>query len=205
MAKDPAFLFYYQDFFTGVSDMTNEEVGAYIRCMCVQAAKGGITEKHMLIICNSHEIQKTVTTKFERAPDTNLFYNPRLRDEIEKRKNYSLSRSKNRSSKKDMLNISETYVQHMENENENINEDVIDKGGAGGKRFVKPTLEEVINYMISIEVYDDEPTKLFDYYESNGWYVGKKPMKDWKAACRNWKRNMKPTNTTGRVTRLMNM
>ena len=26
-----------------------------------------------------------------------------------------------------------------------------------------------------------------DYYDSNGWKVGKSPMKDWQAACRNWK------------------
>ena len=31
----------------------------------------------------------------------------------------------------------------------------------------------------------------YDYYESNGWCVGKKPMKDWKAAVRNWMRNEK--------------
>lgn len=24
------------------------------------------------------------------------------------------------------------------------------------------------------------------YYESNGWRVGKNPMKDWRAAARNW-------------------
>jgi len=27
-----------------------------------------------------------------------------------------------------------------------------------------------------------------DFYNSNGWKVGKNPMKDWKAACRNWSR-----------------
>lgn len=29
----------------------------------------------------------------------------------------------------------------------------------------------------------------YDYYESNGWRVGKTPMKDWQAAIRNWVRN----------------
>ena len=28
-----------------------------------------------------------------------------------------------------------------------------------------------------------------DFYESKGWKVGKTPMKDWKAAVRNWERN----------------
>ena len=28
----------------------------------------------------------------------------------------------------------------------------------------------------------------WDYYQSNGWKVGKNPMKDWKSAARRWKR-----------------
>ena len=86
MAKDPAFLFYHQDFFTGVCDMTNEEVGAYIRCLCVQASKGGISEKHMKNICNSHEVHNSVKSKFIFDAEANIFFNERLKSEIEKRK-----------------------------------------------------------------------------------------------------------------------
>ena len=35
------------------------------------------------------------------------------------------------------------------------------------------------------------PQEFIDFYESKGWMVGKTPMKDWKAACRNaekWER-----------------
>lgn len=31
--------------------------------------------------------------------------------------------------------------------------------------------------------------RFMDYYEANGWKAGKNPMKDWKAAMRNWSRN----------------
>ena len=34
-----------------------------------------------------------------------------------------------------------------------------------------------------------EAQRFWDYYESNGWRVGRNPMKDWKAAARNWQRN----------------
>lgn len=124
MAKDPAFLLYHQDFYTGVSDMTNEEIGAYILCLCVQASKGGITGKHMLIICKSQEVHNAVKNKFVFNKDTNLFENSRLKIEIEKRKKYSQSRSNNRKGKtKEPKNpniISKSYDIHMENENENI-------------------------------------------------------------------------------------
>ncbi len=29
----------------------------------------------------------------------------------------------------------------------------------------------------------------FDYYEANGWYIGKQPIRNWKAALRAWARN----------------
>ena len=126
MSKDPAFLFYHQDFFTGVSDMTNEEVGAYIKCLCVQASKNGISDKHMLIICQSHEIHNLIKSKFVLNPETNLFENLRLKSEIEKRRKYSESRSINRKKalikpKKD-ADTSQSYVEHMEDENEDENE-----------------------------------------------------------------------------------
>ena len=34
-----------------------------------------------------------------------------------------------------------------------------------------------------------EAARFYDHYESNGWKVGKNPMKDWKATIRNWERN----------------
>ena len=53
-------------------------------------------------------------------------------------------------------------------------------------RFQKPTIEEVKEYaerngkaVISAESF-------YNYYEANGWKVGKNPMKDWRAAFRMW-------------------
>lgn len=39
----------------------------------------------------------------------------------------------------------------------------------------------------------EEADKLWDFYEANGWVQGKqgKPIRDWKAAARNWARNVK--------------
>ncbi|MPN43403.1 hypothetical protein SDC9_190962 [bioreactor metagenome] len=34
-----------------------------------------------------------------------------------------------------------------------------------------------------------DPIQFFDYYEANGWKVGRNSMKDWKAAVRTWERN----------------
>lgn len=57
-------------------------------------------------------------------------------------------------------------------------------------RFVAPTLEEVTAYVRERGSKVD-PQGFIDFYEANGWKVGKNKMKDWKAACRNaecWER-----------------
>lgn len=36
-----------------------------------------------------------------------------------------------------------------------------------------------------------ESEKFFNFYESKNWFVGKNKMKNWQAACRNWKSNIK--------------
>lgn len=52
--------------------------------------------------------------------------------------------------------------------------------------FYLPSMEEVKEFFQN----DIEAEKYFNYYSSKGWVVGNKsPMKDWKAAARNWKLN----------------
>lgn len=55
-------------------------------------------------------------------------------------------------------------------------------------RFVKPTIDEVMDYCRQRNNQVDA-NRFVDYYEANGWRIGKNPMKDWKAAIRTWERN----------------
>jgi len=125
MSKDPAFLFYTGDFTTGTQFFTDEQVGKYVRLLMAQHQLGHLEEKHMIHICKSHD--KDIFSKFIKD-ENGLFYNERLENEIVKRKKYSESRSKNRT-KKDFL---ETYDNHMENKDENINTN----NKNNGKQFV---------------------------------------------------------------------
>lgn len=54
-------------------------------------------------------------------------------------------------------------------------------------RFVKPTIEEIKEYVFENSLNVD-CEYFYDYYQSNGWTVGKNHMKDWKATARNWSR-----------------
>lgn len=110
MPKDPAVLLYTSDFLSGTFTMSNEQVGKYIRLLCLQHQKGHLTEKDMLNICQSYD--EEIYSKFDSQDG--LYWNQRMFDEAEKRKNYTKSRSNNRKK-----NICQSYDNHMENENEN--------------------------------------------------------------------------------------
>jgi hypothetical protein len=56
------------------------------------------------------------------------------------------------------------------------------------RRFTPPTREQVAEY-IAEKGYRVDADRWMAYYESNGWRVGKNPMKDWKAAVRTWASN----------------
>lgn len=123
--KDPAILFYTSDFLTGTFTMTDDQVGKYIRLLCIQHQKGILYEKDMLNICKTYD--KDIFDKFIKNED-GTYHNERMKIESVKRKKYSESRRDNRLNKKDeqkdnedMNIISETYDKHMENANENIN------------------------------------------------------------------------------------
>lgn len=55
-------------------------------------------------------------------------------------------------------------------------------------RFIKPTKEEVFEYMVEkeFEFAKMESEKFINFFESKGWKVGKTPMKSWKSAVANW-------------------
>ena len=193
MAKDPAFLFYTQDFLTGTMFMTDDEVGKYIRLLCAQHQQGGLINKAAFnMIVKDHDLLRQ---KFIETEDG--FFNARLMEEMEKRERKCSNLSANakqrweKEKQKHSKCNANAYANVMqpENENENVNENInisninINKG-----KFKKPTLEEVALYCLERKNKID-PQTFIDHYTSNGWRVGKNPMSDWKAAVRTWEKN----------------
>jgi hypothetical protein len=63
----------------------------------------------------------------------------------------------------------------------------------------KPAREEVENYARQIDFHVD-PEKFIDYYAVRGWKLKDgSPLKDWKAALRNWKKNQKKNQSEERI------
>lgn len=191
MAKDPAVLFYTSDFLTGTALMTNEQVGKYIKLLCLQHQHGHLSEEQMIFICGTYD--KDIFSKFLKD-DNGCYYQERMEKEFLRRKNFCDSRKHNRNAKN--KDICKTYDNHMsqhmetENENENINRTETTTATEKKSVFKKPTKTELIDYINEKQLKVDVDV-FIDYYESNGWKVGKVPMKDWKATLRNWDRKTK--------------
>jgi hypothetical protein len=69
------------------------------------------------------------------------------------------------------------------------------------KAFEKPTVQQIIGYVQEIGSTVDAKS-FWDYYESNGWRVGRNPMKDWRATVRQWQSRNHQGNGNGGTQRL---
>ena len=197
MGKDPAVLFYTDDFLSGTILMDYEQRGKYITLLCLQHQKGKLCEKDMYKICSVYD--EDIFSKFEKD-ENGFYYNKRMADEAEKRKRYSESRSNNRKNKKnkdvsvDKNETSKSYVPHMGNGNGNINENDNSKKVKRvykKKEFIPPTFEEVLSYAKERDR-EDLARKFYDYFTAGEWIDSNgKKVERWKAKFITWENNTK--------------
>ena len=76
----------------------------------------------------------------------------------------------------------------MEKKMENATPSESEDKSSQRSRFSPPPYEAVVAYC-SERGGKVDPQRWYDFYLSNGWKVGKNPMRDWKAAVRSWERN----------------
>ncbi|WP_086270081.1 hypothetical protein [Campylobacter devanensis] len=92
--------------------------------------------------------------------------------------------AKRGTSNKNNKNSSRDYFRDYSETTSDIKEKNLKKESPSN--FKKPSLEELESYAKEIEA-NFSVNHFFDYYEANGWKVGKNSMKDWRATMRMWK------------------
>jgi uncharacterized protein YdaU (DUF1376 family) len=132
MAKDPAFLFYPNDWIGGTMGMTFEEKGAYMELLMMQFNRGHMT---------THMVGQVVGQLWDKVKDKftqdehGMWFNRRLEEEKNKRQKFTQSRRNNISGenqhtkkKKSVDTNQRSYDHHMTNhmEDVNVNENEID-------------------------------------------------------------------------------
>jgi hypothetical protein len=156
MGKDPAFLFYPNDYLGGTMGFSIEQHGLYIIALIFQFNHGSFSEQQINSLLNG----KFDLIKHKFETDGKLFWNERLNTEKEKRKLYTESRKRNGRCfilKKDKPLINTQIntehmgipsIPHMEDENRNKNKDEIEfelfrKSYPGSKRGLETELENL--------------------------------------------------------------
>jgi uncharacterized protein YdaU (DUF1376 family) len=130
--KDPAFLFYPNDYLGGTLGLTFEQKGAYIELLMMQFNRGHMTYDMIgqMLGQSMDKIWISIKDKF-KVDENGLYYNERLEVEQNKRKAFSDSRRNNISGKnqystkadkpkKETTKQSGHMTSHMEDENVNI-------------------------------------------------------------------------------------
>lgn len=111
--KDPAFLFYPNDFAAGTMLLNEHQIGCYIRLLIAQFNNGPLViDDIKLVLGSNFGVWPKIQSKF--CLEDGRYYNKRLYDEMNKRSKFTASRRSNATSQKHMLG-------HMEDRDENEN------------------------------------------------------------------------------------
>lgn len=85
-------------------------------------------------------------------------------------------------------NLKENNTRNINNKNILKDIDTSKKEIVKEKRFQRPSVDDIRAYCRE-RGNSVDPEAFYDYYESNGWKVGRAAMKDWRAAVRTWEKN----------------
>ncbi len=203
--RPPAFQFYADDFLAGTVGMTNEERGLYITLLCIQWNKGGITdedfERHGKGIATAS--LSHVKSKFQLCEKDAQFRNKRLEIERKKQSDYRKKRAN-----AGVAGAKARWQTHIDRNAIGMTKDGSpspspspsnDKEDAARpvrSTFMKPTDAELNLAAAKMMLPSSEVNRFVAYYESNGWRVGKNPMKSWLHALTGWKLRWEETRST---------
>ena len=197
--KDPAFLFYPNDYIGGTMGMTFEEKGAYIELLMLQFNRGHMTSQ--MIGQTVGQLWVKIQDKFIKDND-GLYFNARLELEIKKRQTFVNSRYNNLSGKNQYTKDEGHTDGHVTSrmENRDVNEDD-NNSNRRIKKFVKPTLEEVEKYFFENGYKPEIGKKAWMGYDTANWFDSKgQQIKNWKQKMINvWFRDEHKITKSGMV------
>lgn len=119
-------------------------------------------------------------TKIRNAEEHKIYMRGYMRDYREEAGKNKLKHVLTKVNSKQMLTMLGSSASASASDN---NEE-----GKIASKFNKPNESELKEYASSIGFDSFDPSRFLDHYESNGWRVGKNPMKNWQAAVRTWKK-----------------
>lgn len=188
---------WYRSYYDALKEIPAEEFRDIVLAVCAYALDGeepelsGVARAIFTLIRPTLEVGRSKAENRSRAEQT-----PRSAEQTGNRPEQTKNKPEQTQNKRKQTdNKPEQTRKEKEKEKEREKESENDSycsppPPSASKRFVPPTLAEVQSYVAQRQSPVD-PQGFIDFYASKGWMVGKTPMKDWKAACRNaetWER-----------------
>ena len=143
-------------------------------------------------VLNEDSIPKEKNRKEENRKETNISLFS-ASTETEKREREEERENEEKKSTKRKEEKEREEVKEKKDSCHLSNDDVVVVFDGDSDKRIPSSLDKVIDYARSLGITTRTTSEaFFDFFSSNGWKVsGKAPMKDWKAAFRNWVRNEK--------------
>ena len=165
--------------------MSNSEIGIYIRykALCEHFKVEELTWKQIKFNFDNKE-RKVVSKLFGILPEVEPKFDRSLTEVSPELVRSSTEVCPKCDSKNNDLDNPLYIDKTRQDKTKKDNINVIQKKSI----FIKPSLEEIEEYCRERNNQVDAQ-KFYDFYTSNGWKVGKNPMKDWRAAVRTWERS----------------
>ena len=184
--KDKKSFVMYQNWGAAIEAMTNEQAGVLIKAIYAYQADEEVEIEDpalglvwMLIKQKLDEdLVKYQEICEKRSESGSKGGRPKMEEKAKKANGFSEKQEKAKKADNDNDN---------DNDNDTDNSKELERNARA--RFTRPSLTEVIDYMgerESLEFAKREAERFVDFYTSNGWKVGKNPMKDWKSAANGW-------------------
>lgn len=141
MAKDPATLWYWNDWNGGTMTFTRHLKGCYMDLLAAQFNSGPLSLEQIKTVLGTDQASWTVLSKkFKREVNSDgieVFFNERMETEKQKRSEHSKKQAENVKKRWDKYNGNTTvYTKPIPLENEIENEKEFLKGGMGEKLLI---------------------------------------------------------------------
>ena len=188
---------WYRSYYDALKEIPAEEFRAIVLAVCAYALDGeepelsGVARAIFTLIRPTLEVGRSKAENRSRAEQTSLSaeQTDNKREQAENKRKQTDNKRKQTDNKPEQTRKEKEKEKEREKESENDSY-CSPPPPPGSKRFGPPPLAEVQSYVAERQSPVD-PQGFIDFYASKGWMVGKTPMKDWKAACRNaetWER-----------------
>ena len=182
---------FYASFYEAISNLPGETQLEVYNAICKYALQGELPElspiaKAMFTVMRP--VMDSASARYEASVANGKKGGRPKKENLEKPSN-NLKGLETENLEKPSPNLN-VNVNDNDNVNVNDNDKVTEIRAAKPPRtrFAPPSIDEVKAYCQE-RGNGVDAERFIDYYNANGWRVGKNAMKDWKAAVRTWEKN----------------